>query len=262
MKKRNIILCIIIFIIISAIVYLISLLISDNNTNWFDNGYLIAHAFGSYNDRTYTNSLEAFNENYQKGHRIFEVDFQFTSDNILITLHDREDAIGTFEEEQQKVDYTLLSFEEVCNLMLKYPDIIIVTDTKENSDDEKQLAIFDYISKVIESKNRKLYNRIIIQVYNQHMYYLLKENYKFPSYIYTLYASSDTDEEVIEFVKKEKIKVVTCWYYRAQKDFVQKLQDLGVYVFAHTVNDIEQAKSLMENGVYGIYTDSITYDIL
>jgi len=43
---------------------------------------IIAHAAGAVNGRTYTNSLEAFEYNYAKGHRFFEVDFSWTSDRF------------------------------------------------------------------------------------------------------------------------------------------------------------------------------------
>src|SRR5210317_451008 len=48
----------------------------------------IAHAGGSLNGQKYTNSLEALNLNYQKGHRFFEVDFSWTSDEGLVAIHD------------------------------------------------------------------------------------------------------------------------------------------------------------------------------
>lgn len=46
--------------------------------------HFIAHAFGSLDDKLrYTNVLEAFLQNYEKGHRVFEVDLCCTSDGIL-----------------------------------------------------------------------------------------------------------------------------------------------------------------------------------
>ena len=246
-----------------VIIFCICNNILNKDIKWLKQGHLVAHAFGDYNGKTYTNSLEAFNLNYEKGHRLFEVDFQFTSDDVLISLHDRNTPIKTFEQEQEKVKYTLLTFEDICDLMLTYPDIIIITDIKYYFSPEMQSKVFNYMEKIIEKKSPSLYKRIIVQVYNQSMYYLLKDNYQFDSYIYTLYASSDTDQEVIDFIKKEKIKVVAMWEYRAkQQDFVKQLKDNNVYIFVHTINNTEIAQELMNGGVYGIYTDLITYNDL
>lgn len=238
---------------------------------YLKNGYLIAHAFGEYDGRTYTNSLEAFEHNYNAGHRLFEVDFQFTKDDILATLHDKprtdmdaplydkELEIGTFDEEQVAVPYTLLTFEQLCKLMVKYDDIYIITDSKyrENMTAVKNTA--DAMVEIINKVNPELINRFVIQVYTQEMYHFLSQNYPFVSYIYTLYTSPDTDDEVVEFVKKTGIPVVTMWHYRATPEFVDKLRALGVYTFVHTVNEASAVNDFMQRGVYGAYTDSLKY---
>ena len=51
---------------------------------------LIAHAGGEVGGRVGQNSLEALNRNYAKGHRYFEIDFCWTSDNRLVLIHDWE----------------------------------------------------------------------------------------------------------------------------------------------------------------------------
>ena len=48
----------------------------------------IAHAGGQFNGATYTNSLEALDQNYEAGFRAFEIDLSFTSDGELVCLHD------------------------------------------------------------------------------------------------------------------------------------------------------------------------------
>jgi glycerophosphoryl diester phosphodiesterase len=56
---------------------------------------LIAHAGGTLFDRdgamlTYTNSKEAIEQNYRRGHRVFEIDFSLTRDGYLAAVHDWE----------------------------------------------------------------------------------------------------------------------------------------------------------------------------
>jgi len=225
-------------------------------------GYLVAHAMGALDgERTYTNSLEAFMQNYDAGHRVFEIDFQLTSDDMLIAMHNRATPIRTFLQENNYATYTLLSIKDICNLMLEYNDVFIITDTK-SIDNESNKKIFDIIRRTVNTVDPRLKNRIAIQFYNQEMFYFLKENYDFPhkNYIYTLYRSFDTKSQVIEFIKKESIRTVVMWDQRAMdKDFVAAVRNEGAIVYAHTFNDVETAKELLDSGVYGIYTDTLTY---
>jgi glycerophosphoryl diester phosphodiesterase len=48
----------------------------------------VAHAGGGYKGQTYLNCLECFEENYQKGHRLFEFDLMMTSDDFVVAIHD------------------------------------------------------------------------------------------------------------------------------------------------------------------------------
>ena len=228
--------------------------------------YLVAHAMGALNGVPYTNSLEAFKQNYEAGHRVFEVDLQITSDDKLITIHDhRIGKSTTFKQENDAVPYTLMTFEELCYLMLEYPDFYVVTDSKYTDNDSNKRA-FDIISKAIDAIDPKLADRFAIQVYNQSMYYFLTENYSlFPreNYMYTLYMSSDSNRQVIDFVKKENIKAVVMWDFRAKdKDFIAGLNDAGAAVYAHTVNDADEILEFFRSGVYGIYTDTVIYDVI
>lgn len=98
----------------------------------------IAHAFGGIDGVSYTNSLEAFRENYAKGHRTFEVDFSVTSDGRLVCLHDwgtaQKNGVtagGAASEEEFLAakfagKYTTLSLASLLALMKEYPDIWIV----------------------------------------------------------------------------------------------------------------------------------------
>src|SRR5690242_6350549 len=85
-------------------------------------GYLIAHALGGLSGLKYTNSLEALIHNYQFGHKLFEVDLTFTEDNILATLHERNNhLVKSFIAESEGIrPYTMLTFEDLCKLMLQY----------------------------------------------------------------------------------------------------------------------------------------------
>ncbi len=229
-----------------------------SSLEYLKNGYLVSHAFGELDGKSYTNSLEAFMHSYKTGHRVFEVDLQFTKDDILATIHDKPE-INTFAEEQKSVPYTILTFEQLCKLMVEYNDVYIITDSKYSGNLAAVKNAADVMIKTINQVEPKLIDRFVIQFYTQKMYHFLSQNYPFVSYIYTLYQSPDTDEEVIQFVKATGIPVVTMWGDRAVPGFIKQLNEAGAYTFVHTVNDSSKVNDFMQRGVYGAYTDRLTY---
>ena len=53
-----------------------------------DKKRFIAHGAGRIDGKTYTNSLEAMNDNYKKGFKLFELDIIKTSDDFFVAAHD------------------------------------------------------------------------------------------------------------------------------------------------------------------------------
>ncbi|OAB37748.1 hypothetical protein PMSD_09335 [Paenibacillus macquariensis subsp. defensor] len=152
-----------------------------------------------------------------------------------------------------------LDWGDILDLMEEYPDIYIVTDTKE----QQQVDILSLMVKEAEQRrNPKLLQRIVPQIYDQPMLKTVQGVYEFPSIIYTLYASKDTDQEVIEFVTKNKITGVTMPENRTSESFVSKLNNVGVVTYVHTINDISEMKKYEKIGIYGFYTDDLSEMVL
>lgn len=100
----------------------------------------IAHSGGAINGDTYTNSLEAMNQSYKKGFRIFELDIIKTSDDVFVAAHDWEQWVKktgftgktpvnlkTFKETPIK-NYTPMAIKDINQWFLNHPDAILVTD--------------------------------------------------------------------------------------------------------------------------------------
>jgi glycerophosphoryl diester phosphodiesterase len=218
---------------------------------------------------TYTNSKEAVELNYVKGHRVFEIDFNLTSDNCLAAVHDWEhgasitgsrfsDDIPTLEEWKRKKifgKYTTMDINDVVELMNVYKDIFIVTDTN-STNPGTVLAEFKEIYNAAEKVDLQIMNRIVPQIYHPEMLGVVKSVYDFPSIIYTLYQSPQTDDEVLEFIKdNEDIHVLTMRPERASVMFIENLTSLNKLVYCHTINKFNEAAALLNNNVYGLYTD-------
>lgn len=107
-----------------------------------------AHAMGSINGYTYTNSLAAFKKNYNEGIRYFEVDIELFSDGTLVCFHNQKEDRKLYRlnkpskhatsEEALKFNFsgseetliTPLSIEKLFELIQQYDDCYFIIDIK------------------------------------------------------------------------------------------------------------------------------------
>ena len=241
--------------------------------NLWKGSNIVGHSFGYIDGHSYTGSKEAFEENYEKGYRTFEVDLAITSDDKVVLRHDwdypPQEGISSenipTQEEFLSVPinnmYTPLSFYDLCLIMQKYPDIWIVTDSKY-SDEEGVKKQFDImVSTAKECGAEEVLDRLIIQIYNESMYEVLKEVYPFKSFIFTLYQRWDgTPEEFIEICRwcvRHNVDVITMWDYLWNEEIKAFAERYKRDVYLHTINDAPTAVEFLKSGVRGIYTDGI-----
>ncbi|MGF7049218.1 glycerophosphoryl diester phosphodiesterase [Paenibacillus sp. DS2015] len=244
----------------------------------FSDYKLISHAMGGIQEQAYTNSYEAFIANYEQGNRIFEVDLLFTDDGHLVARHEWSQYMTELlEQDEQLPDarqaaqlsyqefkdseilgkYKALDWDDILDLMEKYPDIYIVTDTKEQ-EASGLLKQFKVLVEEAEKHNPLLLQRIIPQIYNQPMLDTVTSVYDFHSIIYTLYESKDSDQEVIDFAKKhDRIRAITMPEHRVTDTFIAGLDNAGLDTYVHTINDTEQMEKYEKMGVHGFYTDDL-----
>lgn len=191
----------------------------------------IGHSFGEIDGHSYTGSLEAFRYNYEKGLRVFEVDMEITSDDKVVLRHDWnqkiQEGISSADPPTQERflsipilgEYTPLSFEELCSIMMEYPDIWIVTDTKYKDPKmvNKQFAIIKETALKADALN--VFDRFIVQLYSEEMYETVEAIYPFESYIFTMYQRWFGDDEA-EFTK------ICRWSYEHNVDNIAMGRDL------------------------------------
>lgn len=236
---------------------------------WAENNKYIAHAMGEIEGYRFTNSLEAFKKNYDRGLRVFEVDFQITEDYILVATHDpdvwRESAgvdsntpftVKNFESHRIFADYTPLKIEDVIQLMVTYPDIYIVTDTKEIDETNVLLQFYQIVS-VANKIDSSVLDRIIPQIYHEKMLDWIMSVYPFKSVIFTLYQAIWTPDEIVAFCHYSGIGYITIDYKEYSEDYLNKFSVLGIKCALHTINDQEMAKKYFDSGIAGLYTDSL-----
>ena len=236
---------------------------------------VIAHGMGAMEGIATLNCLEGFQQQYERGVRVFEADLRLTSDMEVVLRHDwragwqagisetQIPSLTAFLNRPILEQYTPLSFRDLLLLMEEYPDICIITDSKFTDAEIVTLQFKAMLADAKELGLSYLFDRMIIQVYSQLMYKVVDNLHHFPHYIYTLYAegfgrTEDAFREIVAFCGENDILGVTMWDYWWDESYLPIAQEHGVQVFAHTVNDPQEALALLDSGVSAVYTDTLT----
>lgn len=243
--------------------------------DWQTGNPLIAHAFGEVDNKIETNSKEAFINAWQNGFRVVEGDFTYTSDGVLVVRHDFEkdgsyarlDIPTTGDVVMDSQTYmnspiiftqTPLRAVDLMYLMLEYPDMYLVTDTKDTDKATVQRQFRDLVGIAKNLGHPELLDRIIPQLYNKGMIDWIREIHPFENWIFTLYLYNNPDyDDIAAYCVANGIDTVTLHIDRATKENVGKLKAKGLHVYAHTTNRYLTMKNMLDAGVDGIYTDRI-----
>ena len=155
--------------------------------------------------------------------------------------------------------YTPTSFLDVLNLMEKYPDFYLMTDSKstEPADAKKEFNVLVQTAKKVGKED--LLDRVIVQVYNQRMYWAVKSVHPFKHFVYTTYKQPDAAfYKVVKFCKQNGIEAITSPKNDINDYRMELLAKQGIYSYTHSVNNAYFAKEFMKLGVYGVYSDFLS----
>ncbi len=242
--------------------------------SWVNDNKYVAHAMGGLNEYTYSNSLEAFNHNYEQGHRIFEVDFDLTSDYYMIASHDEdlwrqqakieddefEYSLKNFKESKICNGLTTLDYKDIVNLLNEHKDMYVITDSKY-SDEYKVRMQFSQLVNYAKQVNAEVLNRIIPQIYSERMLDYLMSIHEFKSVIYTMYQLPEIEiEDIANFCSRSGVGYVTISEKLVNEDIVKQFNRFGIKVGTHSVDDKQRADELFNIGVDQIYTNYLLPD--
>jgi len=129
---------------------------------------LVAHAGGAVNGVAYTNSREALDQHYASGYRVFELDFDWTSDGRLIVAHDWVSASSFLGAAPHVFSYSefvsaarrdglhQMTFEDLRDWLRVHRDAFVVTDTKDSN-----LRLLSFL----QANGGDICPQLIIQIY-------------------------------------------------------------------------------------------------
>lgn len=245
----------------------------EKNGTW-EGEKVVAHSMGTVDGNAYAPSVETFIESYKKGYRAMEVDFVYTSDHFLVCRHLWEDpdlqegidsehipSLEQFEKTKILGEYTPLSFARLCELLKEYPDVWIVTDTKDQSLDQVRQHFCSIVSEAQENDALEVLDRFVIQSYTSNMIEEIQEIYPFKNHIYASYEYWNGN--IVDFVKicrwcnNLNVDSISMWdiYYCPNIQYIADRYGLDIYV--HTINSIQRGQECLDMGAKGIYSDLV-----
>jgi glycerophosphoryl diester phosphodiesterase len=225
---------------------------------------LVAHAAGKLADVPCSNSIEALGTNYALGFRLFEMDFNWTSDGEVVAVHDWNALSGVQKYRGPSLQefvsagggkFSPTTLQMVYAWLQSHPDAFIVTDTKTRG--------MEVLARVRMARPN-LVPQFIPQIYLMEDYELVRSQ-GFRHIILTLYRGlEDTpDETLLAFSRTHPLFALTMPVAKCQRsDLAVKLRAQGVTTYAHTVNDLKLLRELGKRGIIGVYTDSLTPGML
>jgi glycerophosphoryl diester phosphodiesterase len=245
----------------------------------FDPYGFVAHAMGSVNRHTYSNSLEAFRRNYARGFRVFETDVVRLKDGTALLAHTGlEASYGLHKPFQQATwadlrghkylgRYTILRSQDLVGLLRSHPDAYAILDSKY-----AELEIYRRF--IRQAPERGLRERILPHVVDQAMLNALRTVYPLQNYVLALYRTQYhnryDDPVVVDFTRRNRAPAVALWWrtrnpalslnanhfqnrrYRAS--FVSALKAAGAVTYVHSIDAPADAQRFWSLRV-GLYSN-------
>tara|TARA_R110002167_G_scaffold206691_18_gene410813 strand:+ start:20486 stop:21754 length:1269 start_codon:yes stop_codon:yes gene_type:complete len=228
------------------------------------NDRYIAHAGGEVDGIASTNTVEALDQNYAKGFRLFEMDINETKDGRYVAAHDwkmwsrftdyeGELPVSLAEFKKHKIygKYTTLDLDGINKWFAAHPDAILVTDKVNdpirfaNSFVDKDRLIMELFSLMsVEEAAKNNINAMISQ---------------------GPLATIKGDKLAYLAVNKVKYVALSRRIINAETDLLLALKKQGIRVYVYNVNfdPGKDEKYVQENEiglVYGMYADKWAFD--
>ena len=148
----------------------------------------------------------------------------------------------------------------VVEYMENYPELYVIIDTKEEDQVQVVKTLID-----LSAHNPDITDRFVIQLYAEGVKSEIQKLYPFQdsNYLFTIYKYGDRmPRSVMKICYDENISVVTIPYSAWKEEDRQIFYSRDFKVYEHTVNCPDDANEAIEEGVWGIYTDLLSYDDL
>ncbi len=237
---------------------------SNREYKWSNKGNLISHACGGIvnnHEYMYSNSKEALDYSMKHSFKIIECDIMRRSNGEIVLAHGMEEYWCG-----EQGDFSLMTFNELIEILKQYPDVSCLVDIKWESIGEYEIYI-NQIDEIIgniatnDDNYKSIKNQIVMEVYNEETIQIAyNKNFNM---ILTSYRRSDCEVHMntVCLCKKYGIEAIALGIDQRvfYSNRLKVLTDKGIRIFVYSTDSIEDYKKLKESGVTGIFTNYLTY---
>jgi glycerophosphoryl diester phosphodiesterase len=255
---------------------------ADTFAGHYDPYGFVAHAFGAIDGRPYTNSLEAFQRNYRRGFRVFEVDQVLLADGTVLLAHDGLEANYGLRKPFQRATwrdlaghrylgrYTVLRSQDMLRLLVDHPDAYLIPDPKYS----RPQIFRTYVRQAAAMGRLDLLERVMPHVEDQAELNELRRFYPLQNYVLALYHTQAQnrydDPQAIDFVRRNRAPAVMMWWRersssislaangrqsrRYRPALARGLRAAGATLYVHSLADPAQIRRFWDRGI-GVYSD-------
>ena len=241
--------------------------LTENGDEWFVKYHFISHNGGIIEGRLHTDSREAWELSYQRGNRIIDADYEFTSDNFPVLRHGWGETLeqgsepnpmtlSDFIDKPINFKYHAMTVRDMINFMLAHEDLYVALDSKMEA--EKTFESFVSLAKEMNAEN--VLDRIIVSLYFTEDVKKVKEIYPFKNFALRQYGWQHNWYELAEFCVNNDIHVVNIFTFVIDDDpeGVKILSNKGIRIFAAVVNELSQMKKYRPLGITGAVSDFLS----
>ncbi len=222
---------------------------------WAQQNQLIAHAMGGIDGQVYTDSLEAWEENYKRGYRVFEVDLRVLDDATVVCSHDQpsQSTVGEFKNSRVAGRYTPLTVTDLATLMARYPDAWLMTDIKVGRGAPRDSVLRTLRSALSGDATSR--SRTIVQAYEEGDWRYARK-LGFENIVYSLYHQKTEElSAAIAFAAENNIRFVAMPKKFVTEDLVRQARRKHIWVGVYTVNSESERSRYERLGVTHFYSD-------
>lgn len=237
----------------------------DNQLRPIEEHLFVAHAGGSplglNQSVPYSNSVQAFEASYHNGFRVYEFDMITLADGTVVLAHDFHEehyglVEGTFrdldradvEGRQYNGEYDVMFAEDLIELMVEYPDIWVILDTKWD-----HVTIASILVEM--SPGPEVTDRMVPHLSGNSHTLALLDVYPFPERMIAMYRWRADDATLLANMQDHDIDNVMMWWdSRWNEDTQEMLVENGYHSWVHTPKEPDVIEDFVARGV-GVYTN-------
>ena len=225
-----------------------------DDVGWYSNKF-IAHALGNANGIAYSNSREALKSSLAKGFKVLETDINFTADNFPVLSHSDVSKLSLNDFKSLTAEYTTMSLLDIIEEMQNH-NFYLLLDFKDSSY-AGMTAQF-----IKEKANERIFDNFIFQINSAKQFCDIKKVDNFRNFHYNFGLDRNPNTAIPFLLEKGIHTVSVAQRWAKKKNKLRYLNKYNIKCYAFTINDTETAKSLLQENIWGIFTDSISPDFL